>query len=110
MRNYVQTGDTVTFTAPYAVQSGDGLQVGTLFGVAANAAANGAQVEGKTSGVFDLTALATDVGSFGTKVYWDNGNRRVTVTVGSNMFIGALVGAKANGETTARVRLNGVSV
>lgn len=110
MRNYVQSGDTLPFTAPYALLSGDGLQVGTLFAVAANAAANAAQVEGKLTGVFDITALSTDTGAVGTKVYWDNTNRRVTVTAGSNMFIGALAGAKANGEATARVRLNGVSV
>ena len=35
MKNYVQPGNTITLTAPYAVVSGDGLLVGSIFGVAA---------------------------------------------------------------------------
>ena len=34
MKNYVQPGATLTLTAPYAVVSGDGLLVGSIFGVA----------------------------------------------------------------------------
>ena len=41
MKTYVQPGNTITLTAPYAVASGDGLLVGSIFGVAAGAA-NGA--------------------------------------------------------------------
>ena len=110
MKNFVQSGDTMPLVAPYAVASGDGFLVGTLFAVAAGAAANGAAVEGKLTGVFDITALSTDVATQGAKIYWDNTNKRMTTTVGSNSFVGALAAAKANGETTARVRLNGVSV
>ena len=39
MKNYVQPGNTITLTAPYAVASGDGLLVGSIFGIAAGAAA-----------------------------------------------------------------------
>ena len=35
MKNYVQPGNTITLTAPYAVTSGDGFLVGSIFGVAA---------------------------------------------------------------------------
>ena len=38
MKNYVQPGNTITLTAPYAVTSGDGLLVGAIFGVAAGTA------------------------------------------------------------------------
>jgi predicted RecA/RadA family phage recombinase len=34
MKNYVQEGDVLTLTAPYAVASGAGLQVGSIFGFA----------------------------------------------------------------------------
>jgi len=39
MKNFVQPGKTITLTAPYAVTSGDGLLVGSVFGVAAGTAA-----------------------------------------------------------------------
>lgn len=107
MKNYVQEGKTLTLTAPYAVGSGDGALVGSFFGVAVATYANAAEGEFVTQGVFDLTALNTDTGSVGTKVYWDNTNKRVTTTSAGNTLIGALTKAKANGETTARVRLNG---
>ncbi len=109
MKNFVQTGDKITCTAPYALTSGQGFLVGVLFAVALHDAANGAQVEGQMSGVVDLTALSTDTAS-GTALvlaYWDNTNRRVTTTASGNTKIGVIVAAKANGDTTARVRLNG---
>lgn len=107
MKNFVQPGETVTVAAPYAVNSGDGVLVGALFGVATNAAASGADVEIKTEGVVDINALSTDVIAQGAKAYWDNGNRRITGTVGSNTLVGAVTVAKASGATTARVYLDG---
>lgn len=110
MKNYVQDGDTVTLTAPYAVASGAGMLVGSLFAVAAYAAASGAAVEGVTEGVFDLTALGTDTATVGAKAYWDDANKRITTTASGNSLVGVFLLAKANGDTTARVRLNSVSV
>lgn len=109
MKNYVQTGDVLTVTAPYALASGDGCLVGSLFGVATAAAANGATAEIQTCGVFDITALSSDTGSVGAKMYWDNTNKRLTTTSSGNSLIGVLTAAKANGETTARVRLDGAA-
>lgn len=107
-KNYIQPGETVTLAAPYAVTSGDGALVGALFGVALVTLANGASGEFKTTGVFDLTALTTDVIAVGAKCYWDNTNKRVTGTATGNTLIGVAVKAKANGDTTARVRLGQV--
>jgi predicted RecA/RadA family phage recombinase len=107
MKNYVQNGDVLSLTAPYAVSAGDGLLVGSLFAVACAAAANGAAVEAMPEGVFDITALSTDAGSAGTKMYWDNTNKRLTTTSTSNTLVGVLVVAKASGDTTARVYVDG---
>lgn len=109
MKNFVQPGDVISVTAPYTLASGDGCLVGSLFGVACAAAANAAAAEIKTTGVFDITALSTDTGSAGTKMYWDNTNKRLTTTASGNSLIGVLTAAKANGETTARVRLDGAA-
>lgn len=107
MKNYVQPGDVLTLTAPYAVNSGDGLLVGSIFAVATATAANGAVVEAKTTGVFTLTAVTADTAALGAKAYWDNAAKKVTTTVGSNTYIGVFVVAKTGSDTTATVRLNG---
>ncbi len=45
MKNYVQSGNVVTLAAPANVKSGDGVLVGSLFGVAAYDAPIGAEIE-----------------------------------------------------------------
>jgi predicted RecA/RadA family phage recombinase len=109
MKNFVQPGVNVTVTAPYALTAGDGCLVGILFGIAAGTYLSGAtDAELVTEGVFDITALSTDTASGSTLVaaYWDNTNKRITTTVGSNTKVGVIVAAKTSGQTTARVRLN----
>lgn len=111
MKNFVQEGDVITVAAPYALASGDGALIGSIFGVATNAAANGASVElFVDTGVVALSCLAADTGTVGTKMYWDNTNRRLTVTATSNSLVGALTVAKLAAEVTATVRLNGIAV
>lgn len=110
MKNFVQPGGTITLPAPYAVAPGDGALAGLVFGIACATYANGATGEFQTEGVFDITALSTDTasGSAPVAAYWDNTNKRITTTVGSNTKVGVIISAKINGDTTARVRLNGV--
>jgi len=108
MKNFVQPGDTLTLTAPYDVASGAGMLVGLIFAVAAFTALSGAQVEGVTKGVFDLTALSTDTATVGAAIYWDNTNKRCTTSSSGNTKIGVATAVKANGAATVRVRLNGV--
>lgn len=105
MRNYIQEGEAIQVAAPYAVTSGQGVLVGALFGVAAADAASGADVVIATSGIFDITALATDTATVGAKLYWDNGNRRLTTTASTHICAGVATAAKANGDTTARIKL-----
>ena len=109
MKNYVQPGNTITLTAPYAVASGDGLLVGSIFGVASGTAALGETVEAALTGVYDLKKVASQAWAAGDKVYWDNTAKVCTTTVGTNTLIGAAVKAVGGtaGETTGTVRLNG---
>ena len=106
MKNFVQDGDTLTLTAPAALNAGDGFLVGTIFAVASEAAANGAAVEGATEGVFDLPK-ATGAITAGAKVYWDNTNKNVTTTATSNTLIGAATLAATSGAATVRVKITG---
>lgn len=110
MKNFVQPGNALSFAAPYAVASGDGMLIGSLFAIASSAAANGAAVEGSLTGVFDVTALSSDTFAVGAKVYWDNTNKRCTSTAAGNSLIGAATAVKVASTTTVRVRLDGTSV
>ncbi len=107
-RNFIQPGDTITLTAPYAVTSGDGLLVGSIFGVAAGNAADAETVEVALIGVFDLKKAASQAWSAGDKVYWDDTNKETTKTATSNTLIGVATEAVAGGagDTIGRVRLN----
>jgi predicted RecA/RadA family phage recombinase len=46
----------------------------------------------------------------GTLIYWDNTNKRITKTLTSNKLIGVAAKAAADGDATARVRLNGAFI
>lgn len=104
--NYVQEGEVLDLAAPYAVASGAGALIGSVFGVALTTLANSAIGPFARSGVFDLTALSTATGAVGAKVYWDDSNKRVDTNSTVGMLIGALTVAKLNAETTARVTVN----
>ena len=106
MKNYVQQGDTLTLTAPYAVNAGDAVLVGKIFGVAVANVANGADGEFVAEGVFDLPALSTDTPGQGAVLYWDSVNKRLTTTSAGNTRVGVATVAKANGATTARIKLD----
>lgn len=103
MRNYVQRGETVTLTAPTGgVKSGDPFLVGAIFAVAAYDAAQGADVEGATIGVFDLPKDASVIAQ-GVAVYWDNAAKKITTTAAGNTLVGKAVVAAGGSATTARV-------
>ena len=107
MMNFVKSGDNLTLAAPYDVLSGGGFKVGNVFGVAANDALSGADVECEVEGVYDL---AKDASTFaqGDLAYWDDAAKKVTSTVGSNLLIGAVEVAAATGAAVVRVNLFGV--
>ena len=107
MKNSIQEGDTLPFAAPYAVASGGGALIGAVFGVAVTALANAEVGSFELEGVFTLPKATGVAATLGAKCYWDNTNKNVTATVGSNTLIGVFVAAYASGDLTAAVRLNG---
>jgi predicted RecA/RadA family phage recombinase len=111
MKNYVQAGDTIVVAAPYDRTSGQGAQVGQIFGVCTADAVSGADVALKLTGVFDLNKVGSQAWTVGALVYWDNSNKRCTTVATGNLLIGAAVQAvdSGAGSTTGRVRLNGVA-
>ena len=107
MKNYVMEGDVLTLTAPEALTSGRGVLVGSIFGIATNAAASGDQVEVQTEGVFDVTKTAAQAWTQGQAIYWDNTAKSFTTTVGSNTKVGVATDAAPSAAVIGRVRLNG---
>jgi predicted RecA/RadA family phage recombinase len=110
MKNYVQSGAVLTLTAPYAVSSGGGALVGSIFGVAVGDVANGAVGEFQVEGVFDLAKETGTAWSVGDLIYWDNANKRCTKTSSGNKLVGVAVAAAASGAAVGQVRLNGAFV
>lgn len=110
MKNYIQPGNVVTLTAPTGgVKSGDGILVGSLFGVAAYDAAEGAEFESSLVGVYALPK-ATGALAEGAKAYWDTTAKAVTGTASGNKLIGAVIRAAGSAEAIARVRLDGTAI
>lgn len=105
MKNFVQCGDRITTVAPYAVSAGGGALVGSMFGVALNDAANGAEVVLMTEGVFNLAKVSTEAWTRGAKIYWDNTAKLVTSVSTSNTLIGVAADVTVNPSATGPVRL-----
>lgn len=105
MLNYVQPGDSITIPAPDDVTSGQGVQVGALFGVASTDALSGVDVALGTSGVYVLAKEpTTDTFAIGDEVEWDAANGHVT-PVDTGKAIGVVVEPAGATDSAVRVRL-----
>ena len=107
MRTFIQPGDTLSLLAPHVLTAGAGALVGSLFVVAKAAAASGAAFEGATSGVFTLAKATGEAWTVGVRLYWDNTNKRLTTTVGSNTLVGCATAAAISGATTGNAYIDG---
>ncbi|MFZ4410764.1 MAG: DUF2190 family protein [Paracraurococcus sp.] len=105
MKTFVQRGESLAVTAPYAVTSGQGVLVGALFGIAAFDAAISTSVEMQTAGVFDITKEPALAITAGARVFWDNTNRRITTTATGNFQVGIATQAALAADTAVRVLL-----
>lgn len=106
MRNFVQRGATLTVPAPANVLSGMGVQVGSLFGIAAEDCAAGFDLDLSVEGVFTLPKVQALAIGIGDPVYWDSTGRLVTATAAGNQRIGVAVTVAPNPSGTVDVRLN----
>lgn len=113
MKNYLQGDDRAPVTAPYAVASGAGCLVGSIFGVATTAIASGARGILALEGVFTLAKATGAAWTEGARLYWDDSAKNVTTNAaaGANKLIGVAIlpsinGAMpATGDTTGTVLL-----
>jgi predicted RecA/RadA family phage recombinase len=108
-QNVIQPGRVVTLVAPTGgVLSGQAVQVGALFGIAALDAIEGADVEVALEGVWELPKAAVAIAQ-GAPVFWDAATGNVAANIGtSNALIGGATEARGTSDLTIRVRLNGI--
>ncbi|MBX9757217.1 MAG: DUF2190 family protein [Beijerinckiaceae bacterium] len=107
MQNYVQAGDSLTVTAPYATESGQGVQVGRIFGVAVADADSADEVVIKRSGVFTMAKTAGAAWAVGDPLYWNDTAREFTRTASGNDYAGVAVAAALSAATTGDVSIFG---
>jgi predicted RecA/RadA family phage recombinase len=109
-KNYIQPGHTLTIAAPTGgVLSGQGVLIGTLFGIAQYDAIEGAEVEILTEGVVEIpktSALQIDAGD---RLFWDATNKVVNKTATAQVCVGVAVSAAANPSGTVRMKLGAVT-
>jgi predicted RecA/RadA family phage recombinase len=110
MKNYVQDGDFVEFTAGATITSGQLVQVGSLFGVAVTDVANGSRGTIALEGVFTLpklVAAAGDATTAGGPVYFSAGSVSGSDSSGTRTLCGYSLDVAAQAATTVKVRLLG---
>ena len=109
-KNYIQPGHTITVAAPTGgVLSGNGVLIGTLFGIAQYDAVEGAEVEILTEGVVEIgktSALQIDAGD---RLFWEGTNKVVNKTATAQVCVGVAVAAAANPSGTVRMKLGAVT-
>ena len=110
MKNYVQDGKYLDFTAAADVDSGDLVQVGSLHGVAVTDVANGAKGVLAMEGVFTLPKLVAAAGdavaAAGDPVYFSAGSVTGDDDSGDNLLVGYALAAAAQAVATVQVRLS----
>jgi predicted RecA/RadA family phage recombinase len=112
VRNYIQPGETMTFTAPSGgVVSGSFYQIGQLLVCAAATIAEALSFEGLTRGVFSVTKPGSQAWTEGALIYWDDAAGNFTTVAEGNLLVGSAAEAVGSGstETTGKVRLDGVA-
>lgn len=103
MKNFVETGKSLTVTMDANVASGDIAIIGTLIGVSAATYTSGQKGVINRDGVFNLAKDAS-VFAEGAVVYWNDTTKRATSTAGGNTEVGIAVnGGALTGDTTVGV-------
>lgn len=109
MKNFIKQGAVIGVIAPAALASGEGVLVGSIFGVAQADAESGAEVQIVRHGVFELAKTSAQAWTVGVKLYWDDTNKVVTTVDTDNTLIGTAHAAAANPSSTGEVLLDGAA-
>ncbi|HUH20450.1 MAG TPA: DUF2190 family protein [Gaiellaceae bacterium] len=110
MKNFLQEGGLLTFTAPAAVTVGVGIKIGDVLVIPTMTVANGQPFTGVIGGVVEHAKLAAQAWTEGQRVHWDDTNKRFTTVTTGNFMAGVAYKVAANPSATGQVLLYGVSL
>ncbi len=106
MKTYKQEGEVLTLAPGADVASGVGYLFGTsLFGVAINNVANGANGEFVTEGVVTIGKTSALAIAVGDRLFWDATNKVVNKTLTAQQCVGIAVEAAANPSATVAMKI-----
>lgn len=110
MKNYLKSGQNLTFVADADYASGSVVVVGDIVGVNAYDVLTGEEGEIAITGVFTLPKQGALAVVMGEKAYWDGAEvDNIPGDDGQNVEIGVFAKAAAGADTTAAVLLKGGS-
>lgn len=111
MKNFIQKGDAITVPAPTGgAVSGRFCVIGSLIGIAATTAAEGADTTLETEGVFEYAKTSALAIAVGDKLYYDAANNVLNKTASGNTLVGIAVEAAANPSATVKVKLGATTI
>ncbi len=111
MKNFVQEGETLEFTAPAGgVVAGTGVKIGDILVIALETAAATVKFRGQRTGVVEHAKLSAQAWTEGAQVNWDDTNKRFTTVTTGNYRAGVAAAAAANPTATGKVVLSGVNL
>jgi predicted RecA/RadA family phage recombinase len=106
MKNYIQPGNSLTVAAPTGgVVSGAPVAIGSLRGIAAATAAEGADVAISRVGVFSVVKATGAAWAVGDKLYFDAAASNFTKTAASNTLFGFASAPAASGDAAGEICL-----
>lgn len=106
MKNYMQKGSRLEYTATTDITSGTCLAVGDRVGIACADISTGATGVLVMEGVFELPKLSTDDIGQGVVVYFDANAGNITLSGTGNTCAGFAFTAAGTGTTTVQVKIN----
>lgn len=107
MKNFIQPGKNLTFTAPSGgVTAGNLVAMGAIVGVADRTAVEGAEFVLVVEGVFEVAKATSEVWSVGDVVYLDESEKEATKTSTDNVVAGHAVAAAVSDATSGLVRIS----
>lgn len=104
---FIQRGSTLDYTPNADIAAGESVLVGDRVGFTVRAIKANEMGAIAVRGVFDLPKASggsTAIGD-GVRVYWDNTNKVITATAGSNKYLGKTVGASVDADTRQKVNV-----
>lgn len=108
MKNRIQDGKTLDYTAGSDIKSGDVVALPNRIAIAVADISTGKSGSIELEGVFELAKLSSDTIDFGQDVFWDTASspNRITETPsGTTKYAGIAAAAAGSGTTTCKVRL-----